>query len=156
MTTISELRAGQGKVNIDGTITELGNTRIFNKFGKELKVADAIFQDDTGSIKLTLWNDDVTRFKEGDKVKIIDGFVGEYQGDKQLTSGKFGRMEKILSKDSAGNVEVKSEVVNAKPLEKKKTDVFKEKIDKMPEEENFESEQGFYEDSSGNIEEEIF
>jgi|SRR3989344_49656 len=92
---IAELRSGQGNVNVEGTLTEIGETRTFNKFGKELKVANAILKDDTGSIKLTLWNNDVTRFKDGDKVKVVNGYVNEFQGEKQLTSGKFGSIEKL-------------------------------------------------------------
>ncbi len=95
MTKISELRSGQGNVEVEGVISELGDTRAFNKYGRELKVANAILKDDSGAIKLTLWNDDVMRFKEGDKIKIINGYVSEFQGEKQLTSGKFGRMEKV-------------------------------------------------------------
>ena len=103
---ISELKTNQGSVEVEGVISELGDTRAFNKYGRELKVANAILKDDSGAIKLTLWNDDVTRFKEGDKIKITNGYVGEFQGEKQLTSGKFGKIEKV------GNVEVdeKSEI----------------------------------------------
>ena len=92
---ISELTMGQGNVEVEGTITEIGETKNFNKFGKELSVANAILKDDSGSIKLTLWNDDVTRFKDGDKVKVVNGYVNEFQGEKQLTSGKFGSLEKV-------------------------------------------------------------
>jgi len=92
---ISELTIGQGNINVEGTIHEIGETKSFNKFGKELKVANAILKDDSGSVKLTLWNDDVTRFKDGDKIKIVNGYVNEFQGEKQLTSGKFGSMEKL-------------------------------------------------------------
>ena len=70
--TISELTAGQGSVNVQGTITEVGETRSFNKFGKELKVGNAILKDDSGSIKLTLWNDDADKYKEGDSVEIVE------------------------------------------------------------------------------------
>ena len=92
---ISELNAGQGNVNVEGTITEVGEGRTFSKFGKEMTVANAILQDDSGTVKLTLWNEDVTKFKEGDKIKIENGYVNEFQGEKQLTAGKFGKMEKI-------------------------------------------------------------
>ena len=92
---ISELKTGQGNIELEGTIKEIGETRTFNKFGKELLVANAIFQDDSGSIKLTLWNDDVKRFKDGDKIKVVNGYVNEFQGEKQLTSGKFGSLEKM-------------------------------------------------------------
>ena len=58
-------------------------------------VSISIFEDDSGTIKLTLWNVDATKFKEGDKIKIINGYVSEFQGEKQLTSGKFGQIEKL-------------------------------------------------------------
>ncbi|MEK6914790.1 MAG: DNA-binding protein [Nanoarchaeota archaeon] len=94
---ISELNTGQGNVAVEGTLKEIGETRTFNKFGKNLSVANAILKDDSGAIKLTLWNDDITRFKDGDKIKILNGYVNEFQGEKQLTSGKFGTIEKIDS-----------------------------------------------------------
>ena len=95
MTNISELMVKQGNVEVQGVIKEIGETKTFNKFGKELKVADAILEDESGSIKLTLWNDDSQRYKEGDKVKITNGYVNEFQGEKQLTAGKYGKIEKI-------------------------------------------------------------
>lgn len=95
MTKIKDLTVNQGNIEVEGTITEVGETRNFNKYGKELKVSNAILQDSSGSIKLTLWNDDTSRFKEGDKVKITSGYVSEFQGEKQLTSGKYGKIEKI-------------------------------------------------------------
>ena len=92
---ISELNIGQGNVEVEGTVKEIGEAKTFNKFGKDLSVANAMLEDDSGSIKLTLWNDDVTRFKDGDKLKVVNGYVNEFQGEKQLTSGKFGSLEKV-------------------------------------------------------------
>ena len=92
---ISELTIRQGNVDVQGTIKEIGDIKTFNKFGRELRVADAILEDDSGTIKLTLWNDDASKFKSGDKVKITNGYVNEFQGEKQLTSGKFGKLEKV-------------------------------------------------------------
>ncbi len=108
---ISELKTGQGNVDVEGTIKEIGEVRNFNKFGRELKVANAVLGDDSGSIKLTLWNDDVDKFKEGDVVKITNGYVNEFQGESQLTSGKFGKVEKVGEGEaSAGQNELPSEV----------------------------------------------
>ena len=89
----------QGNVVVEGIIGEIGEVRSFNKYGKTLHVVNAILQDDSGSIQLTLWNDDAQRFKEGDHVRVNNGFVNEYQGQKQLTSGKFGSIEKIKSEE---------------------------------------------------------
>jgi replication factor A1 len=126
---ISELTSGQGNVNVEGTIQEIGETRSFNKFGRELRVANAILTDDSGSIKLTLWNDDVTRFKEGDKVKILNGYVNEFQGENQLTSGKFGKIE-LASESETTESEPQKEL---EPLEDSEEP--EEKPDEMPSEE---------------------
>ncbi|MBD3252970.1 hypothetical protein GF386_04515 [Candidatus Pacearchaeota archaeon] len=90
---ISELNVGQGNINVEGTLKEIGEKRSFNKFGRELSVANAILEDDSGFIKLSLWNEDVDRFKEGDRIRIVNGYVNEFQGEKQLTSGKYGKIE---------------------------------------------------------------
>lgn len=95
MVQISELEVRQNNVDVEGTIVEIGETKTFNKFGRELRVADAVLKDDSGTIKLSLWNDDINRFKAGDKVKITNGYINEFQGEKQLTAGKFGKMEKL-------------------------------------------------------------
>ena len=99
MTKISDLSPKQGNVEVEGTITEIGETRVFNKFGKELKVANAVLKDDSGSVKLTLWNDEIMRFSAGNKIKITNGYVNEFQGEKQLTAGKFGSIEKLSDGD---------------------------------------------------------
>ena len=65
---ISELTIRQGNVEIEGTITEFGEKRTFNKYGKNLTVVNATMQDETGSIKLTLWNDDADKVNVGDMV----------------------------------------------------------------------------------------
>ena len=94
---ISKLTIGQGNVEVEGIISEIGEKRTFSKFGRELTVANAVLKDDSGSIRLSLWNDDTHRFKKGDRIKIINGYVNEFQGEKQLTSGKYGSIEKLDS-----------------------------------------------------------
>lgn len=93
MTKISELQAGQGRVSVEAEVKSLEPARSFNKFGRDLRVANAVVSDDSGEIKLTLWNDDIDKVAVGKKIKITNGYVNEFQGEKQLTSGKFGKME---------------------------------------------------------------
>lgn len=92
---ISELKVRQGNVETEGEITHKEESRSFNKFGKEGKVCNATLKDDSGEIKLTLWNEQADQFVVGDKIKITNGYVNEFQGEKQLTSGRFGKIEKI-------------------------------------------------------------
>ncbi|MEK6893572.1 MAG: OB-fold nucleic acid binding domain-containing protein [Nanoarchaeota archaeon] len=90
-----ELKAGQGKVDVEVTVKSKAEPRVMNKYGKELKVANAVVQDESGEMKLSLWNDDVDKVNAGDKIKITNGYVSEFNGEKQLTSGKFGKLEVV-------------------------------------------------------------
>jgi|TARA_Y100000310_G_scaffold61961_1_gene57219 replication factor A1 len=92
---IKDLEARQGNVDIVVEITEVSEPKEFEKFGKQGKVANATAKDESGEIKLTLWNDDIDKVKVGDKVHIINGYVGEWQGEKQLSTGKFGQIEVV-------------------------------------------------------------
>lgn len=100
MAKINELNIGQGNVEVEGILKEFGEPRTFNKFGRELTVVNVDLEDDSGTIKLSLWNEDASRFKAGDKIKIINGYVSEFQGEPQLTSGKFGSIEKLDTESS--------------------------------------------------------
>ncbi len=92
---ISELQAGQGKVDVTGQVTEIGEVRTFNKFGKDGRVANAKIKDESGEMTLTLWNEQVDQVQVGSKVKITNGYVSEYKGEKQLSTGKFGKLEVV-------------------------------------------------------------
>ena len=92
---VKDLKAKQGNVEIMLDIVDVGEARSFEKFRKAGRVATAIAKDVTGDIKITLWNDDIEKVKAGDKIKIANGYVSEWQGEIQLTTGRFGKMEVI-------------------------------------------------------------
>jgi len=93
MDTIAALRAKQGKVEVEGNVVALGPIREFAKFGKSGRVANATLQDISGKIVLTLWNDEIDKVKVGTRVRVLNGYVSEWQGEKQLTAGRFGSLE---------------------------------------------------------------
>ena len=92
---IVDLKPRQGKVEIEAEVISIDEPREFEKFGRKGKVANAKIKDDSGEISLTLWNEDVDKVKVGDKIKITNGYVNEFQGEKQLTAGRFGKLEVI-------------------------------------------------------------
>ena len=97
---IKDLQAKQGNVNIELDVVEVAQAREFQKFGKAGRVATASAKDESGaSINLTLWNDDVDKVKAGDKIKLTNGYVNEWQGELQLTTGRMGKMEVIGKAD---------------------------------------------------------
>jgi len=89
---INELKPRMGNVEIELEVASVGEPREFEKYGKAGKVATAKVKDDTGEIDLSLWNEQVDEVKTGDKVKISNGYVSEWQGNMQLTAGKFGTL----------------------------------------------------------------
>ncbi len=92
---IKELEAGQGKVNIEADIIEMDNVREFEKFGRTGRVCNFLIKDDSGKINLTLWNEQIDEFMVNDKIRITNGYVKEWQGELQLSVGKYGEIEKI-------------------------------------------------------------
>ena len=92
---LSELQARQGKVDLAAEVGAKAEVREFEKFGRKGKVCNATIKDDSGTMQLTLWNEDVDTVKVGDKVKITNGYVNEFQGEKQLTAGRFGKLEVV-------------------------------------------------------------
>ena len=122
---ISELKAGQGKVDIELKVTAKNEPRVMEKYGKELKVCNATVSDDSGEIVLALWNADVDKVNVGDTVKIINGYVSEFNGKKQLTSGKFGKLEVVgaTTSDSGEKPAKASKKEKAKKSEEEIEDV---------------------------------
>ena len=92
---IKDLKIRQGNVDIVVDIVDVGEVREFEKFGRTGKVATAIAKDETGDIKLTLWNENIDKVKPGDKVHVINCYVSEWQGEPQLTTGKLGKIEVV-------------------------------------------------------------
>ena len=95
MNKISEIKPREGKLEISGKIISKEEPRTFEKFGQAGRVCNAEIEGDSGKIKLTLWNDEIDKVKEGDTVKITNGYCNEFQGEKQLTAGRFGKLEVV-------------------------------------------------------------
>jgi len=85
------------KVTIDAaevvSISEAREVRL--KDGGKAKVADCIIKDDSGRIKLTLWNDQIDMVREGSKISITNGYTKEFKGENTLNIGRYGKLDVI-------------------------------------------------------------
>jgi len=104
---IKDLQPRQGKVELTATVIEKSDVRDIATSNFSGKVCNAKLQDETGTIKCTLWNDQIVQVNVGDSIQISNGYVSEYQGEMQLSTGKFGKLE-VVSKGT-GKPEVKPE-----------------------------------------------
>ncbi len=93
---IIELEEGPFDGTIEGKIVELEEPReITTKFGRRLKVANGKIEDDSGSIGLALWNEDADAYKEGDTIKITNGYVSKFKDELKVSAGRNGTIEKV-------------------------------------------------------------
>ena len=92
---IKDLTPRMGNVELVAKISDIGEVREFNKFGKSGRVATAKLKDDNGEIELSLWNEQIDQIGKGDTVKVTNGYVKEYQGEMQLTTGMKGSIEVV-------------------------------------------------------------
>ena len=91
---IKELVNGMKRVSIEGKVTEKSETReVMSRFKNEsYKVASVVIADETGSIKLTLWNEQIDQVNVDSIVKIENGYVSSFRGEIQLNVGKYGKL----------------------------------------------------------------
>ncbi|MBI4147142.1 DNA-binding protein [Candidatus Woesearchaeota archaeon] len=90
---IKDIKPNQGSITVEAEVLSKQEPRSFSKFGKEGRVCNAIIADSTGEITLTLWNDDIEKVNVGDKVKLENGWCSEFKEQRQVSSGKFGKLE---------------------------------------------------------------
>ncbi len=99
---ISELRAGASNVTVTAKVTQKDEPReVVTKYGKRLSVANIVLQDDSGSIPMSLWGDTINEVDVGDTIEVSNGYVNEFRGSPQLSTGKFGKI-KVVEKGEGG------------------------------------------------------
>ncbi|MCW3980015.1 MAG: OB-fold nucleic acid binding domain-containing protein [Candidatus Bathyarchaeota archaeon] len=91
---IDELKNGMKQVDVEAKVLEKSATReVMSRYKNETyRVATALVSDDSGKIKLTLWNDQIEQVNENDVVRIESGYITSFRGEIQLNIGKYGKL----------------------------------------------------------------
>jgi replication factor A1 len=90
---ISELRPGMRRVDVTAKILEISPPReVTTRTGEQSRVADAMVSDDSGSVKLTLWNEQIDQVKANNSISIENGYVTSFRGETQLNVGRYGKL----------------------------------------------------------------
>jgi replication factor A1 len=91
--TIDELRFRMQHVNLKAKVSEKPEKRqVRTRWGAPAFVSNVRITDDTGSIRLSLWNHQIDTVHVGDEVDIRGGHVVQYAGNPQLRLGKKGTL----------------------------------------------------------------
>jgi len=95
---IKDLRDGMRRVDAEGEIAEMAEPRTVNlKSGDEARVADCMLKDESGQIKLSLWDEQIDQVKPGSRVRITNGYTNSFRGELRLNVGRYGRLEVLQS-----------------------------------------------------------
>jgi len=92
---INEIKRGMSGISVEGKIADISEPRrVSTRYGQR-SVADATLQDETGSIKLSLWEEKIDSVNIRDKVKVSGAYVTEFKNQLQLNIPQSGKLEII-------------------------------------------------------------
>ncbi|QLG29293.1 single-stranded DNA binding protein [Halorarum halophilum] len=96
---VEDLTLGASDVNLLGKVLDTDSVRTFSRDdGSEGRVANLTLGDETGRIRVTLWDEQTERAEEleaGDTVEVVDGYVRERDGSLELHVGNRGAVEEV-------------------------------------------------------------
>lgn len=102
-TLIQDLRAGMKRVNLKAKVLEIPKpAQVHTQFGNTAMVVNASIGDETGKIKLCLWEGQINSISLGDNIEIKNAQVCLFRGEKQLRLGKNGGLS-VLPSANADN-----------------------------------------------------
>ena len=91
--SIGELRALMRKINVNAKVMNIQPRRsVITKYGFCADVSNVLLADETGSIRLSLWNGQIDQVSVGDTVSIGGASVTRFSGELQLRIGRNGTM----------------------------------------------------------------
>jgi ssDNA-binding replication factor A large subunit len=91
---IKDLKPKTNVDKIELEIVSMGEPKSFiNKNGSGT-LCNAAAKDEAGDeISITFWNEQYKGIENGTKLKIINGWVNEYNGNLQISTGREGKIE---------------------------------------------------------------
>ena len=95
MTKIADLTPESKSVNVIAKVLSVGEPKeIPSKFGPSRKVAEVPIADESGSVVLSLWQDQIGTVSEGETIQIENGYVSLVKGHIRVNVGKYGKIMK--------------------------------------------------------------
>jgi replication factor A1 len=94
LTKIVDLEDGMKRVVVEGTISNVEETRevVSRKDSKPYSVANFSLTDESGSVKLVLWNNFIRQVNSGERIRIDPGYVSSFRGELQLNVSRWGQI----------------------------------------------------------------
>ena len=96
---VEDLAMGASDVDLPGVILDTDTVRTFDRDdGSQGKVSNLTVGDETGRVRVTMWDERADRVEEleaGETVEVVDGYVRERDGELELHVGSRGAVETV-------------------------------------------------------------
>ena len=103
---ISQLSYGMRGIDLVAKVVEIPVAiQVNTRFGTMASVSNIKISDETGAVRLSLWNDQIDKVKVGDMVTLKNCYIFRYRGEPQLRLGRKGTLTIVESGDASSEVE---------------------------------------------------
>jgi replication factor A1 len=93
---IGDLKVGMKKVSLKAEVLEIPeSTIVYTRYGTTACISNALIRDETGSMKMSLCNQQVNTVHKGDVIDVKNGKVTWFSGERQLRLGRSGSLSVI-------------------------------------------------------------
>jgi replication factor A1 len=93
---IGDLKVGMKRVSLKAEMLEIPKSKIvYTRYGTTACISNALIRDETGSMKMSLWNQQIDMVHKGDVVDVKNGEVAWFSGEMQLRLGRSGSLSVI-------------------------------------------------------------
>ncbi|MCK5548886.1 MAG: hypothetical protein KAI64_07705, partial [Thermoplasmata archaeon] len=94
ITKIEKLTPKHKKVNVRAKVVKLGEEKeIPSRYGSPTRLSEVQVGDDSATVTMTLWRDQIGTVSENDTIHITNGYVSLVKGHMRLNIGKYGSYE---------------------------------------------------------------
>jgi len=95
LTKVRDLTPNSKQVNVLAKVISVGDAKeVMGKFGDPRKVCEAVVGDDTATIILSLWNEQIGTIAKDEIILVDNGYVSLVRGHMRLNVGRYGNLSK--------------------------------------------------------------
>jgi replication factor A1 len=93
---IADLKAGMKKISLKAEVLDIPKSKIvYTRYGTTACISNALIRDETGSMQMSLWNQQINTVHKGDVIDVKNGTVACFGGERQLRLGRSGSLSVI-------------------------------------------------------------
>lgn len=93
---ITDLKAGMKEIDLKAEVLEVPEPKtVYTRYGTSAFVSNALIGDETGTIRMSLWNQQISMVSKGDIIRIENGRVARFRDENQVRIGRRGSLRII-------------------------------------------------------------